>query len=212
MIVSSQTTQEIGTAFCKALPKIMERLEPFRKKYRRSLIKRGIQGTEFNTEPHSIKVGHDTYLCFFTCSTSSKKSLGVAIFLSIINNLGFREYYHMMPGIEPVKITKHFIDRFIERSPYGATRETFLYYFIQDAGGFCVVSDGDQVFMKFNNGLGAIKNNTLITYMTDLCKTKEDIYSELSSYTPISRASAQRIQELQTNSGQFLSVKQLTNG
>ena len=100
--------------------------------------------------------------------------------MQINNSAGYKEFYRILVGGLVQKITKHFIDRFVERT--GCPKEHFLAYFTKE---FLPVSAMEMdkegyAYLRSTNGLAVIyNNNILITYLNDLSNYKQSIKEEM---------------------------------
>lgn len=162
-------------AFARLYPTLMRKADTLSKPYRRAFLSMQSRKEIVFKKPQTIVLGHNRFILYFSSSSSSKKDFGYHIFLET-NDLGHKEYYHFLVNGSPVRISKHFIERFIERSSYNATKESFLYHFMQD---MCCTEvgakDGDIAWVLSKEGLSVMKDNTFITYMTDLSQAKQEI-------------------------------------
>lgn len=130
----------------------------------------------------SFKLNGNTYLLTYGSRKGTLKDLTWAIFLQIDNVLEGKEYYQILSNGMILKITHHFVKRFIERTQ--CKSEEFLPCLTKEMslrGGLAL--NKEFGFMPTLNGVAVIKNfNTLITYINDLNSYKSEIKEQSIQY------------------------------
>lgn len=132
--------------------------------------------------PIKYIIDRNKFISYIACPTDSPKDMICINFLVLETSKG-RVYYEISPDCSVRRFSKHFIERFIERTSYNCTKENFLVYFCKEflyAATYYTNPQDNVDYRKGQYGLAVIENNTYITYMSNLTKHKEEI--SLHSY------------------------------
>ena len=175
MIIDTMTMDEIQNEASKMYPIIYNRAIPYAKAFRKK-IKNSLRGKLIVWKHHDeIMVNGNKVLIYYSSREGTLKDFSMIYFIQVNNSAGYKEYYQMKLGGFITKFTKHFIDRFIERTNCG---KDFLPYLIKELSpvSFLQYSKGSYSYQRTLNGLVVIANlNTYITYMNDLSQYKSEI-------------------------------------
>lgn len=182
MITETFTIKEMEAEISKNYSAIMGALLKYAPQYKKDFTKRRhvFDYPMVYTTTKKVVIKGNTYIGVFGSNTPDPKDFGVQCYLQLETSQG-RRYYRIIVGGIVLAISKHFIERFIERSPYPCTKDNFLVYMSKELHTYMRmdiredrVSYGASV-----NGLVVIKGNTYITYMTDLTQLKQKLMEEV---------------------------------
>jgi hypothetical protein len=175
MIIDTMTMDEIQNEAFKIYPIIYNRAIPYAKAFRKK-IKNSLRGKLIVWKHHDeIMVDGNKVLIYYSSREGTLKDFSMIYFIQVNNSAGYKEYYQLKLGGFITKFTKHFIDRFIERTNCG---KDFLPYLVKELSpvSFLQYKKGIYSYQRTLNGLAVIANlNTYITYMNDLSQYKSEI-------------------------------------
>lgn len=176
MIVHTMSISEIQTRISDLFPIIHTKANTLAAKYYKAFLKKPKTNKPviFSTV-EKIKVKNNVVYLLFGSNTGSYKDFGSYKFLVLDTDHG-KEYIQIMAGGLIRRITKHFIDRFIERSSYNCDKNNFLPYLVKElTPRNAVVLNNEIQYLHTLNGLVVYQNQTMITYLNDLSQYKESM-------------------------------------
>lgn len=182
MITETFTLEEIQAAISKDYKKLCDTLHKHSAYFFKDFKRRHnrLNYPMIYTSTKKVTINGNTYIGIFGSPTSSLEDFGFQCYLQLNTSHG-RRYYRIMVGCIVVAVSKHFIERFIERSPYPCTKDNFLVYMAKELLTYMKmdlredhVSYGASV-----NGLVVMKGTTYVTYMTNLSQLKQKLMEEV---------------------------------
>ena len=176
MILSSMTPEEIQNNVFKILPELHKRGLRLYTKYRREFIRKTrVSGPVYFAKVEKVKMQNNEIALVFGSTTGSVKDFGSFIYIVLNTDFG-KEYIQILNDGHIRIFTKHFIDRFIERSPYNCNKNNFLPYLSKELAEFVLIKDTESTYYIHTlNGLAVCNKETVITYMTDLSEYKTNL-------------------------------------
>jgi hypothetical protein len=175
MIIDTMTMDEIQNEASKMYPIIYNRAIPYAKAFRKK-IKNSLRGKLIVWKHHDeIMVDGNKVLIYYSSREGTLKDFSMIYFIQVNNSAGYKEYYQLKLGGFITKFTKHFIDRFIERTNCG---KDFLPYLVKELSpvSFLQYKKDIYSYQRTLNGLAVVANlNTYVTYMNDLSQYKSEI-------------------------------------
>ena len=157
--ISSEVKRDYSIVFSK----IINQIGPYKKdflKRRKEIV---------YTKYIHISYNRNNYIAVVNSYSGSIKDFGVQIYLVLNTNKGSKIYFRINENGSIFKFSKHFIERFIERSPYNCNKDNFLSYLVKETMTPLVYKPYLEVsYAQSRNGLMVLKGNTFITYMTNL--------------------------------------------
>lgn len=171
MIVETHTVEEIQKEVHKDYARLTACLFNKSKKYAKDFRSRRRRITYLT--PNKVIINNNEYIAFYGSTSGSVKDFGFQLFLKLQTNRRVN-YYRISAGGLVNKITSHFIERSIERSPYNCDKSNFLGYLARDLNvPLLVCPSGDVSYSPTESGFIVIQNSSYITYMSDLSKTNQ---------------------------------------
>lgn len=145
-------------------------------KYRREFIRKSRTNCPtYFTKVEKIKVQNNEIALVFGSTTGSVKDFGNFAYIILNTDFG-KEYIQILTNGRIRIFTKHFIDRFVERSPYNCNKSNFLPYLCKELAKFVFIEDVENTYYIHTlNGLAVCNKETVITYMTDLSEYKTNL-------------------------------------
>lgn len=178
MITHTMTMEEIQKEVSSIYVNIHNKALPlnraFLKKVRRQLTGKLICWVHHD----EVVVNGNTILIYYTSRRGTVKDFSSVYFIKTMNARGYREYYQIMNGGLVRKISKHFIDRFVERT--NCNSPDVLASIVKELSPISMYNPWSEKvqFLNTLNGLAVFKDNTLITYLNDLSQYKAEIREE----------------------------------
>ena len=176
MILSSMTPEEIQDNVFKILPEMYKKSVKLYTKYRKEFIRKPRTNCPtYFTKVEKIKVQNNEIALVFGSTTGSVKDFGNFAYIVLNTDFG-KEYIQILTSGHIRIFTKHFIDRFVERSPYNCNKSNFLPYLCKELAEFVLIEDIESTYYIHTlNGLAVCNKETAITYMTDLSEYKTNL-------------------------------------
>lgn len=188
MITEYFTPEEISSSISKIYLDLIDKIEPESKRLKRDFLKRrdSLRYPFVYAKIQTITFNGNTYVAVHGSTDRNSDNFAFNLYLVLNTSIGKR-YYRLLVDGTPHMITKHFIDRFIERSEYPVTKDNFLLYFSKDmiSSSPSIMGSQGKRFMLTESGLVVHSKNELITYVNkdDLSSYKDEIKDGLEDYS-----------------------------
>lgn len=175
MIVDTMSMEEIQKEIDKLWYTLLKRtIRPFKAFAKRVSNKKFTEERVVWKHYDTLKINGNTIRIYYSCK-EKKSYLGFHFF--IVSSGTTKEVYYINNAGLVFRLSRHFIDRFIERT---SCSEDFIPYFIKELTDSRFEADEDKTFCRTKHGLIVIgQGNTLITYMNDLSEFKQKEYNSI---------------------------------
>lgn len=178
MIIDTMTIEEIQAEVSSIYPIIRQKALPLVKAFLKK-AKSQLTGKPIYWKHHNIiKVGNNTILMYYMSHKGTIRDFAQVFFIQVTNSRGYKEYYQILVGGLVRKLSKHFIDRFIERT--GADKDNVLIHVCRELSVVSLYTplSSEPQFINTLNGLAVTIDGVLVTYLNDLSQYKSEIKEE----------------------------------
>lgn len=186
MITEYFTPDEIATAVAKIYLSLWGKVRSEHNRLKKEFMKRrnSLKYPFVFTKMQTVTHEGNTYVVVYGSPDKRVDNFGCQLFL-VLNTSTGKRYYRLLTSGVPQVITKHFMERFIERSEYPVSKENFLLYLSKDMNYInpSVMGEQGKLYMLTESGIVVCTESALITYINrnDLSPYKDEIGEELES-------------------------------
>lgn len=184
MITEYFTPDEITTAVAKIYLQLWGKVRPEHDRLKKEFMKRrnSLKYPFVFAKTQTVTHDGNTYVVVYGSPNKKVDNFGCQLFL-VLNTSTGKRYYRLLTSGVPQVVTKHFMERFIERSEYPVSKENFLLYLSKDMNYInpSVMGEQGKLYMLTESGLVVCTESALITYINrnDLSSYKDEIGGEL---------------------------------
>lgn len=186
MITEYFTPDEIATAVAKIYLSLWSKVRSEHNRLKKEFMKRrtSLKYPFVFTKMQTVTHEGNTYVVVYGSPDKRVDNFGCQLFL-VLNTSTGKRYYRLLTSGVPQVITKHFMERFIERSEYPVSKENFLLYLSKDMNYInpSVMGEQGKLYMLTESGIVVCTESALITYINrnDLSPYKDEIGEELEN-------------------------------
>ena len=177
MIVDTMSMEEIQKEVAKIYLTICDKAYLLATTFRKR-VKKQIRGKLIVWKHCDIIYVNGNKILIYYMTRGSLNEFSQCFFIQVNNSKNYKEFYQVHLGGYVRKLSKHFIDRFIERTN---CPEDFIPYFLKEFS-FPVSLNliSEKSFIRSENGIAVVADgNILVTYMNDLSQYKTEIRDNL---------------------------------
>lgn len=178
MITHTMTMEEIQSEVLSIYKTIHTRAIPLSKAFLKK-VKGQLNGKLICWVHHDeITVKGNTILIYYSSRRGTIKDFSSIYFIKTMNSKGQIEYYQILNGGLVRKFSKHFLERFVERTN---CKGDVLANLVKELSPISIYNPfyDDTQFFSTLNGLAVFRNNVMITYLNNLSQYKSEIREEV---------------------------------
>ena len=214
MITEFFTSKEIVEVIFRDCSKLIKKLIPENNRLKKEFIKRkhSLSYPFVFSKYKTITYNGNTYIAVYGSCDNKADNFSCNIFLVLNTSFGKRYYEILIADGTARLITKHFIDRFIERSSYPVNKDNLLLYLSKDrCFSPSVMGERGKRYKLTNSGLVIHTDDALVTYINkdDLSLYKGEIEDDLD-YICSQLSQADRISIYKENLGNSLAKNKMS--
>lgn len=177
MITHTMTMEEVQSEVFSIYKTIHARTVPLGKAFLKK-VKGQLNGKLICWVHHDeIIVKGNTILIYYSSRRGTIKDFSSTYFIKTMNSKGQIEYYQILNGGLVRKFSKHFLERFVERTN---CKGDVLANLVKELSPLSVGKPfyDDTQFFNTLNGLAVFRNNVMVTYLNNLSQYKSEIREE----------------------------------
>lgn len=177
MITHTMTMEEVQSEVFSIYKTIHTRTVPLGKAFLKK-VKGQLNGKLICWVHHDeIVVKGNTILIYYSSRRGTIKDFSSTYFIRTMNSKGQIEYYQILNGGLVRKLSKHFLERFVERTN---CKGDVLANLVKELSpiSICKPFYDDTQFFNTLNGLAVFRNNVMVTYLNNLSQYKSEIREE----------------------------------